>query len=39
MEAEELKQERKVHAENMRLKKKVYELQREIEILKSFLGV
>ena len=39
MDAEELKQERRVHAENMRLKKRVYELERELDILKNFLGV
>lgn len=34
-----LKEERKVQAENMRLKKRIYELEREIEKLKSFIGV
>ena len=39
MDAEELKEERKVHAENMRLKKRIYELEKELKIYKNFLGV
>lgn len=35
----QLKEDRKVQAENMRLKKRIYELEDEIAILKSFLGV
>lgn len=35
----QLKEERKVQAENMRLKKRIYELEREIRYLKSFIGV
>lgn len=33
------KEDKKVQAENMRLKKRIYELEREIEYLKSFIGV
>lgn len=35
----QLKEERKVQAENMRLKKRIYELEEEIKRLKSFIGV
>lgn len=33
------KEDKKVQAENMRLKKRIYELEREIRYLKSFIGV
>ena len=33
------KEDKKVQAENMRLKKRIYELEREIAYLKSFIGV
>ena len=32
------KDDKKVHAENMRLKKYIYALEREIEALKKFVG-
>lgn len=35
----QLKEDRKVQAENMRLKKHIYELEEEIKRLKSFIGV
>lgn len=35
----QLKEDRKVQAENMRLKKRIYELEEEIKRLKSFIGV
>lgn len=34
----QIKEERKVQAENMRLKKRIYELEEEIKRLKSFIG-
>ena len=33
-----IKEEKKVQAENMRLKKQIYELEKEIESLKRFIG-
>lgn len=32
------KEDRKVQAENMRLKKRIYELERELDGLKRFIG-
>lgn len=35
----QIKEDRKVQAENMRLKKRLHELEKEIENLKLFIGV
>lgn len=35
---EQIKEDRKVQAENMRLKKRIYELENELEIYKRFIG-
>ena len=35
---QQLKEDRKVQAENMRLKKYIYELEKEIKHLKAFIG-
>lgn len=34
----QFKEDRKVQAENMRLKKRIYELEKEIKQLKDFIG-
>lgn len=36
---QQLKEDRKIQAENMRLKKRIYELERELANLKAFIGV
>ena len=36
---QQIKEDRKVQAENMRLKKRIYELEEEVQRLKSFIGV
>ena len=38
MEQEELKEQKKVQAENMRLHKEIKRLQEEIELYKKFIG-
>lgn len=37
-QSQQLKEDRKVQAENMRLKKQIYELEREVNDLKRFIG-
>ena len=36
---QQIKEDRKVQAENMRLKKRIYELEEEVQRLKYFIGV
>ena len=38
MEQQEISNDRKVHAENMRLKKQIIAMQKELDALKMFLG-
>lgn len=38
MDQETLKEDRKVQAENMRLKKRLYEVEKELKQLKDFIG-
>ena len=38
MEQEELKEQKKVQAENMRLHKEIKRLQEEVELYKKFIG-